>query len=316
MATFNGARYVAEQVHSILDQEVLPDELVVSDDGSDDDTLDVIRAVFSGRSETSVALKVVAGTHSGVTGNFERAIRATSGDHIFLCDQDDRWHPDRILAVEVMFEQDANLEFVHADAELIDGVGNPLGTRLLDALGVTAQERSAIHSGRALEVFIRRNVATGAASAFRKTLLQRALPFPSQWVHDEWLATLAAAAGTLALLEQPVTDYRQHGANEIGVSTQTLGYKLGRMLEPRNDHYAALAARFARLQDRMRDEHLTADAEGLLREKVEFESARADYPKVRIARLRPVLSQVRRGRYRMLSSQGSMDVLRDLVQPA
>ncbi|MDI2099420.1 glycosyltransferase family 2 protein [Ruicaihuangia caeni] len=329
LCTYNGERYVDEQVRSILSQSRLPDEVVVADDGSTDQTLAIIRVAFEG---SSVRLVVLEPEESplGVTANFERAVRACSGDLIALCDQDDVWHFDRLDRALREFDQSPRLLLQHSDARLTDADGRPLGVTLFEGLSISPAELELIGHGRAFDAYLRRNLATGATVVFRRSLLEAALPFPREWVHDEWLAIMAAAIGTTQALEAQLIDYRQHGSNQIGVQKPTLRYKIGRMLEPRADRYQRLAERSAVLRSRL--EALSAAGAGaragagassvdervlrLARQKASFEAARAHYPRARLLRLGPVLRQWRRGSYRVLSSQGDLDIARDVLQPA
>src|SRR5690606_3991787 len=139
-------------------------------------------------------------------------------------------------------------------------------------------------------------------------------------VHDEWLAIVAAALGRTQVLDAQLIDYRQHGSNQIGVQKPTLRYKIGRMLEPRVDRYQRLAERSAVLRARLGELaaggfDLDDRVLRLARQKASFEAARAQYPAARPLRLGAVLRQSRRGSYRVLSSQGDLDIARDLLQP-
>lgn len=316
MATYNGERFVEEQLQSILDQTLPPLEVVVSDDGSTDDTLEVIRRVAAAHPGPTVVRILDDAGHLGVSGNFARAVEATTGEYIALSDQDDRWHPARVARAVAAFDADAELLLLHADADLVDTEGAPLGVTLLGSLGLSRQEHAEIDAGRGFAAYIRRNLATGATVTFRRTLLRSALPFPAEWVHDEWLAAIAAAVGTTRLDPAPVIDYRQHGGNEIGVTAPTLRYRIGRMLEPRGDRYRELAERSALLVDRLETLGAPREWRDLAAEKARFEAVRATYPEVPLFRLPAVLRELRRGSYSRLSSQGTLDVARDLLQPA
>lgn len=314
LGTFNSARFIDEQLDSILSQTTVPDELVVADDGSNDDTLDRVERAVRGH---GIELRILAGEGGlGVTRNFQRAVAATTGDVVVLCDHDDVWHPDRIAAVEPAFRRDPELLLLHSDARLVDAEGRPLGYSLFESLGVGAAELDGIASGRAFELYLRRNLVTGAATAFRRRLLETALPFPDEWVHDEWLAIIAAATGVVAVSPEELLDYRQHGANAIGVNRPTLRYRLHRMFRERGDRYRELAVRAERLVDRL--ERLDVDSSKLERArwKAEFERRRAAYPDGRLARIPKLIRADAHGAYRALSSQGRLDLLRDLLQPA
>ncbi|MDH6181717.1 glycosyltransferase involved in cell wall biosynthesis [Microbacteriaceae bacterium SG_E_30_P1] len=314
LATYNGGRFVDEQVRSILEQDPPPAEIVVADDGSTDDTVAIVRRVAA--EHPGVRLKVLesVGASLGVAGNFARAIAAASGDLVALSDQDDRWHEGRLAALIGRFVSDETLTLVHHDAVLVDGAGAPLGQRLLDWLRASASERSSLVAGNALPVYLRRNLATGATVVFRRELAERALPVGAGWIHDEWLAMIAAAFGGARLDERALIDYRQHGGNQIGVAKPTPAHLVRRMLEPRGDRYEWLAARTEALLEKLQALDAPADALTLVRAKLEFEQSRARYPRRRLARLGPVLAQ--RKSYRELSSQGGLDILRDLLHGA
>ena len=218
-------RTCCEQVASILAQSRPVDELVVSDDASTDDTIAIIRRSVDEHAAANgqaIALKVIENTTPlGVTRNFEQAIVATTGDLIALCDQDDIWHADRIRTIVAVFEDPA-VDLVFSDARLVDGDGTPLGDSLFATLSMTRRERRQLLGGKALDALLGRNLVTGATVVFRRRLLDAASPFGSAWVHDEWLAALAASTGGVRMLEAELIDYRQHGGNEIGAARLSL----------------------------------------------------------------------------------------------
>jgi glycosyltransferase involved in cell wall biosynthesis len=312
LCTFNGAPFIAEQLASILSQDPPPFEVVVSDDGSTDNTLAIVRS--TARQFTGDRVVVLpAADHLGVTANFERAVAATSGEIIALCDQDDVWHPGRIARIVREFRANPELLLLHHDAELVDVSGARMGLTLFQSLRVRAHERKAIEQGRARDVFIRRNLATGATVAFRSVLLNSARPFPPEWVHDEWLAIVAAAYGQVVIIDDQLIDYRQHSSNQIGAANPRLRYRLGRMVKPRGDRLLRLADRSQVLAARARDQKFPAEFVRLASRKAIFEEHRAKYPRARIGRIAPVFAQL--GSYPTLSSQGLKDVLRDILQP-
>lgn len=315
MCTYNGARYVGEQLGSILDQTNRPNEIVIADDGSTDGTLGVVREIWTERQPGDVSLNILAqGARLGVTANFQRAIDATRGDLVALSDQDDVWHPERLSLASAAFRADESLLLQNSDARLVDASGRPLGMTLLDALRVSAVEHDEIDRGQAFHAYIRRNLVTGATVMFRRSLMAAAAPFPSEWVHDEWLAIIAAATGRVMLSDVALIDYRQHGSNAIGVASPTLGYRIGRMLEPRADRYARLSARATVLVAKLQILGVDASIVDLAVEKERFEAVRASLPAFRPARVAAVLRELRAGSYSRLSSQGIADVVRDLVQ--
>ena len=308
LCTFNGAEYLEAQLSSIRRQTLQVDEIVVGDDGSVDATLAILENARGDLPQLRVLPSV---PRAGVTANFERTIRATVGEFVFLCDQDDVWHPDRVAASLDLFLAQSNVDLVHSDARLIDGKGKTQSGSLLDRLGVDQRTRTALIRGDSFDTLIRRNLVTGATVAFRRRLVDQAMPFPASWLHDEWLAIIAADRGASRLLNLAVIDYRLHGANEVGAQKVTTSVRISRLLDDRDTRNSRLLARARELADRLPAKPHGESAQA----KLAHEEARSAYPRARIRRLAPVLNEWRTRRYDRYG-RGAKDVLRDLVQPA
>jgi glycosyltransferase involved in cell wall biosynthesis len=317
LCTRNGALFVETQLRSILTQHTVPDELVVSDDESSDTTIDIVRSLAGEFSAAGITVTILENPEPlGVTANFEQAIAATTGDIIFLSDQDDVWHPDRLSRALLEFDTRPELDLLFADARLVDGAGSPLGSTLFDTLDVDLDTRAAVRAGKAFPILIKRNIATGATIAFRRRLLELASPFPHAWLHDEWLTMIAACSGALDLINEQLIDYRQHGDNQVGVRRATLRVKIARVVETRGDRNSRLATRAAQLAQRLDslETVASADQRRAAHEKSEAELARLDLPRARLRRIKPILAIDRRGWYSRYASQGRLDMLRDLLQ--
>ncbi|WP_285413507.1 glycosyltransferase family 2 protein [Variovorax sp. efr-133-TYG-130] len=317
LCTRNGARYLPAQIRSICTQEPLPREIIVSDDGSSDDTLAVVRDTIAlcGVADR-IALRVFSNTPPlGVTRNFEQAVRACSHELIVLCDQDDVWHPGRLARMAAQFEARPDLLLLHTDARLVDAELQPLGSTLFHALEVQPAELEAISRGDAFSVLLRRNLVTGATTMFRRTLLDAALPFAPEWVHDEWLAAIAAATGRMDVLPEPTIDYRQHASNQIGARRLTLSEKIAKAFAERGDKHVArlhradaLLQRLLQLGDRVPAAWLEAQ-----RAKVAHQRFRAGLPKARPLRVVPILAEAARGRYARFG-RGGHAIAQDLLE--
>ncbi|HEU5222619.1 MAG TPA: glycosyltransferase family 2 protein [Candidatus Lumbricidophila sp.] len=318
LCTHNGAAHVEAQVRSILNQTRPVDELVVSDDASTDATIRLVEATVAAHVATGAQapeLKLLRNRLPlGVTANFEQALAATSSDVVALADQDDVWSPERVARALAELDAYPQAELVMSDARLIGGDGVDLRRTLFGTLGVDAALVDALRADP-FEVLLHRNIVTGATVLLTRSLLERARPFPSAWVHDEWLAIVAAVGGGIAVCDAPLIEYRQHGANQIGVTKRTVSVLLERLRAPRTDRNARLLARATVMAERM-----PALAVGRARvlaaayEKLDHERRRSALPARRIARLAPVLQIWRTGGYRNYGL-GAQDALRDLVQP-
>lgn len=254
VCTYQGEAYVAEQLRTLLTQSRLPDEIIIGDDASTDGTWALVQAFGTQARARGILVTLLQHpSRLGYVGNFSASLARASGDIVFLCDQDDAWHADKIALMTGAFFANPELLFVHSDARLVDAHGKDLGHGVFEALEVSARERKEVVGGHAFTVYLRRNLATGAASAFRRSLLEVALPLPSGWVHDAWLAVLAAATGRIGMIEDALVDYRQHGANEIGLARRSQKQRVADLFRSRNEIIRADADRMHVLVQRLED---------------------------------------------------------------
>jgi hypothetical protein len=320
LGTHNGARYVREQLESILGQTHPIAEIVLSDDASSDGTVELVEQMIEEHQATDAATPSLIVLRNpvalGVTANFEQALTAASGDLMALCDQDDVWHPDRIARALAAFARRPGAELAAAEARLVDDEGAPLGATLFGTLGVDVPLRLRLETDAAFDELLKRNVLTGATMVVARSLALRATPFPASWVHDEWLGIVASVGGGLAIVPEPVIDYRQHGGNQIGVTRLGAGGKLARLQEPRTERNAQLFDRARDLAERLPGiAGHDAGVEAAVRGKLAHEIMRQAIPAGRLRRLGPVWREWRTGAYDRYG-RGAQDVLRDLVQPA
>ncbi len=220
MCTYNGAEFLPAQLESILAQSRRPDEIVVCDDGSSDDTRLQLEK-FTAQSPVSVSLRFNE-KNLGSVQNFAHAIALCTGDVIALSDQDDVWREDKLQRIEAAFNQSSTAGLVFSDAEIVAEDLNPLGRRMWDEVGFDDHKRKLVHTGRALEVLIHGWTVTGATMAVRSQFIKLALPIPNEiaMIHDGWIAlTVAAVAGVVAI-DEPLIKYRQHDKQQIGAPTR------------------------------------------------------------------------------------------------
>jgi hypothetical protein len=258
MCTYNGAAYLAEQLQSIAAQDRLPDELVVCDDASTDDTAAIIRS-FTSHAPFDVRVNVNE-QNLGSTANFAKAVSLCRGEIVFLADQDDLWMPHKVRCLTEVLVSDSRLVFAISDAQLVDAHRRPLGCTLWETLPFSPLDQGRFNAGESFEILLRRNVATGTTMAFRAGLREVLLPIPSGWVHDGWFALLLAALGPGHAVAEPLVQYRQHGAQQIGAKPETLIDKYRRrkrqgpgLFQTTAENYAAALERLQLFVDRLPD---------------------------------------------------------------
>lgn len=317
LCTYNSGDYIDVQLRSILDQDLPVTEVVVGDDGSTDGTVERIRAIATEHPRGSVVRIAFTDRAGGVVANFSRTLRACTGDVIALSDHDDAWHPAKTATLVPRLAAAGRWAMIFSDARLIDGEGEPTGRTLFEAYAVSDSELGAVREREAPNTLIRRNIITGATAMLSRDLLEPALPIPEGFIHDEWLAFVAASLGTLEVETTPLTDYRVHGTNQIGVPPSSLWGQVRVAMRARRSRYTDLAARARALHDRLSGHRPPASASTLelLSAKATFEDARARMPAFWPARLPGIARRYRRGDYARFTHRPELERIRDLIQP-
>lgn len=217
LCTYNGEQYLKEQLESFANQSLLPDELVVCDDGSSDGTIEILR-MFSLCAPFEV--KVIQNEKSlGIVKNFSKAIEYCSGEYIAISDQDDIWMYEKLketVGLLKVMEKKYGKEFpllVHSDLTVVDVDLNILNESMMKSQHI---ENEDIPS-RALGTLLANNYVTGCTVVINKALKNLSLPIPREAImHDRWLALVAASSGKIGFVDQPLILYRQHGNNQVG----------------------------------------------------------------------------------------------------
>lgn len=213
LASYNGAHFIEAQIHSVLEQLHPQDELIISDDSSQDLTLALVKQLDDPR------IRTLQNTHKkGVIQNFENALNHASHGYIFLCDQDDIWLPGKVNAC-VHLLQTAVL--VVTDCTVVDAKLQPLHTSFFALRG----SRAGILPN------LWKNSYLGCCMAFRKSVLLRALPMPNKLpMHDMWLGLVAETCGPVIFLPEQLSLYRRHNhahSNAGGISSATRLEQIG-----------------------------------------------------------------------------------------
>ncbi len=315
LCTYNGARFLSEQLESLTNQTRLPDQIVIQDDVSGDDSWRMLQSFAARAAEKDISVDLVRNpVNLGYAKNFETALRRASGDLVFLCDQDDIWHSDKLDLFHSEFERRAELGLLHSDAILIDAHGDDMGHGLFECMELSAHELEQIHSGNAFDALLRRNVVTGATLACRRDVIEAALPIAPGWIHDEWLAMAGALVSRVDCIERPCISYRQHGQNQIGIRRLTWRDKFGGTGLSRREFVRGMAIKMESLLERVRAGGFSLSEKRLvcLQERIRHGWRRADMPAALSARLPIIIEELKLDGYRKYSS-GMRSVVSDIL---
>lgn len=197
MATYNGAKYLKQQIDSILSQLNSEDELIISDDHSSDDTLSIIGKYM----QEDHRVKLFMNEESGVTSNFENAIKHTQNDIIFLSDQDDIWKPDKVETVKSYYKKNPKIQMIMSDITVVDNELN----KTIESFYQYRGSRTGVIKN------IIKNSYIGCAMSFRKELKMQILPIPRNVpMHDMWIGLVADMNKSALLIPEKLIYYRRH----------------------------------------------------------------------------------------------------------
>jgi glycosyltransferase involved in cell wall biosynthesis len=278
LCTYNGAAYLNEQLESIAAQTRTPDELVISDDQSTDDTLRLIEE-FAATAGFRVRLSVNE-SNLGTAKNFEKAISLCRGDVIVLSDQDDVWHSDKLESIERLFAEKPQLALVFSNAELVDETLRLFDQTFFDLVHFNDEKQRLVKSGRALDLQLRENLFLGCTMALRATLKELVLPISGDGplVHDGWIMLLVAAVGEIDFINRPLVKYRQHSAQQCRVSKTGTWHDIMTSSKIDRDCCVRQANQINEAFERLAAYGLSQDREKLLRDKIVYLHERACLP--------------------------------------
>lgn len=228
LCTRNCAPFLGAQLTSILAQTRAPDELVVADEASTDDTPQLLERFAE---EAPFPVTILRNSRAlGVAANFTQVIRRCRGALIALCDHDDVWMPTRLARGEAALG-DPTVALAFSDATLIDAGGRALPGLLWQTLAADVPALVSADDPQVFRALLARRLVTGGTMTMRAEVARWALPIADGWYQDEWLAQLAALRGRLVAIPEPQMQYRQHAGNAVGARQDGLAPRLGRAFD-------------------------------------------------------------------------------------
>lgn len=209
IATYNGERFLREQLDSLYQQTRLPDEVVVSDDGSTDGTIAILEEYHQNR---GLRYEVNPGRH-GVNGNFEHAFRMAKGDYVMICDQDDVWFPEKVQVLAKTIEQEDQTMMVAVSSSRVD----------VDAEGRVITQPVPETTGTAwFDTYLHTGCSQGCTMILNRALVDKMLSYYSEkaeesqcYLYDVLASMLAATFGKKINLATPLMYYRHHDKNVV-----------------------------------------------------------------------------------------------------
>lgn len=312
MCTYNGSLYLREQLQSIACQTFPPDELVICDDGSADDTVRLLTAFAS---ESLFPTRVYLNKERlGPAKNFEKAIRLCTGDIIILADQDDLWNLQKVARLLEVFERHPEAVYAFSDAEMVDHDGASRGKNLWEAIAFRERVNEFAGPGQ-LKLLLKQNLITGAAMAFRASFRDIVLPIPSGWMHDYWIVLLGSALAYGVPVPEALFQYRRHTTQVVGWRKQTFLQVCKTSLAASPEDSWQKVEDFRKLQERVTSDPSTRCPQECLRllkqKEIHLLTRARTRSSTGISRIVRVLAEAVTGRYQRYSDSW-YSIVRDL----
>lgn len=205
LSTFNGERFIPEQIQSIRDQTQLPDMVIIRDDGSTDNTVEIAAQLLN---DHHIKFELHIGENIGPEKSFRAMFDLgikTDADLFFFCDQDDIWLPEKIATLCEEFTPDGSPQLVFSGYLLVDESNKLIG-------------RSTIPKKIGFGNAVLQNIVTGCTSACNRACLKLAAKgkIDTPIMHDRWLYLISTALGSARFINSQTIRYRQHGGNVVG----------------------------------------------------------------------------------------------------
>lgn len=228
IATYNGGKYLKEQLDSITNQLNTDDEIIISDDGSSDNTINIIESYNDNR------IVLYKNSFKNVVLNFEFAISKSKGDYIFLSDQDDIWHKDKIKSYLECFLNNSKVAVLISDFYMIDQNGIHLDR---------VYKKNKFSNSLVKNILV--NNFIGCAMAFTGKTKKVIMPFPKNIaMHDWWIGTCSKFCGEINYIDKKLHYYRRHDNNV----TKGTGAKVGIKLKWRINLIVNLVVRYIKIK--------------------------------------------------------------------
>ena len=220
LATYNGEKYLAEQIESILNQTYKDINLIISDDNSSDSSLKIIEE-YAKKDDRIKVFKQEK--NLGIVSNFEFLISKVNSKYFMFSDQDDIWNENKVEKTLKKI-QDTDSDIIFTDLLVVDDKLNVLSNSYWELKGF----KNKILKFNSFEALYLNNYVTGCTMLMKREIISKVLPLPKNWkyvLHDYWIALITSQTGKVEFLNEPTIKYRQHKNNEVGSKKKTESIK-------------------------------------------------------------------------------------------
>lgn len=302
VCTYNGEDYLNTQLDSILNQTLEPNEIVVCDDGSTDNTVSILESHKSNHPELFNIF--INENNIGITKNFEKAIRKCQNDAIALCDQDDMWYERKLeYQVDILSRRDCDLVF-HNSAIVSESLD-----QITNHWDLISYEHGMVQNiNKAFSFLMKRNYIKGSTILFDKSLRKKVTPIPEPWGHDWYIAFIALLTGNIIDIDKQLHKYRRHDDQASSHNTDSIVERISRGITTSSSalHFEQRASQWEALKNTLsqfEDNDLTLSRSLVLTEindRYHYERNRriAHDPKMSISKkIKHVFNNYTSGRY-------------------
>ncbi|NBB31405.1 glycosyltransferase family 2 protein [Cellulophaga sp. BC115SP] len=304
LCTYNGAKYLGEQLESILNQTRSVNEIVICDDRSTDATADIVKA-FQDKAPFPIYF-YRNDSQLGSTKNFEKCLQLCQGDIIFLCDQDDYWMPEKVEKLVDYLEKNPQQQMVFSDAGMMDEKSERIAGNIWQEVMFDDNMQKIWQAGGAAQILYKGYVVTGATVALRKSALSKMLPFPTSvkdLIHDAWMSISLALKNQIGFVNEELILYRRHSAQQVGFGGggEAVSFKQ-RFSRPRAEKLLPIQEELYRLESTLAllKQHypeVPASQFAKLESHRDFVKFRLELPENRLLRIFPVTLKFLTGKY-------------------
>lgn len=211
ITTFNSKNHISEQLKSIINQSVPANEIIIIDDYSSDDTIELCRDILYGKNFFIIKNK----ENIGYVKSFEKGLKMAKGDFIFLSDHDDRWKPNKIKdSIEILNE--TSYKCLFSDGTIMNNDSQRQRATLFSSFGIR-NSNILSNQNKLFKTLMKKDFVTGATMVIHKSLIKYILPLPKNIIHDKWIAYVSILNNSLIGTNKKLIDYRVHDKQQVGI---------------------------------------------------------------------------------------------------